>query len=125
MENLHAYLEKISSNQCRTGLHILGELGSEADLRNLALIVFPLGNNELKEIVLDKLSHTDEEITNILKGLDGCYIESGLSGAPSTGMLDCLPSGKNFYGVDPRLLPSKSAWIIGQQLGGSGYTTVY
>lgn len=31
-------------------------------------------------------------------------------------MLDCLPSGKNFYGVDPRLLPSKSAWIIGQQL---------
>ncbi len=115
MENLHAYLEKISSNQCRTGLHILGELGSEADLRNL-VNSFTQGNNELKEIVLDKLSHTDEEITNILKGLDGCYIESGLSGAPSTGMLDCLPSGKNFYGVDPRLLPSKSAWIIGQQL---------
>lgn len=35
MENLHAYLEKISSNQCRTGLHILGDLGSEADLKNL------------------------------------------------------------------------------------------
>lgn len=115
MENLHAYLEKISSNQCRTGLHILGDLGSEVDLRNL-INSFTQGNNELKEIVLDKLSHTDEEITNILKGLDGCYIESGLSGAPSTGMLDCLPSGKNFYGVDPRLLPSKSAWIIGQQL---------
>jgi len=43
-------------------------------------------------------------------------IESGLSGAPTTGMLDCLPSGKNFYGVDPRLLPSPAAWLMGKDL---------
>lgn len=115
MEDLHLFLEKISAGQCRTGLHVLGEIPAGKDLEALLKSVNQ-GNDELNEGIIEKLVQTPREITNILAGLSGNYIESGLSGAPTTGMLDCLPSGKNFYGVDPRLLPSPAAWLMGKDL---------
>lgn len=115
IEELHLFLEKISAGQCRIGLHVLGEIPTGKELEGL-LKSFNQGNDELNEGIIEKLAQTPREITNILAGLSGNYIESGLSGAPTTGMLDCLPSGKNFYGVDPRLLPSPAAWLAGKEL---------
>jgi cobaltochelatase CobN len=66
--------------------------------------------------LLPNLSQTDEEITNLLHGLSGGYIPAGPSGAPTRGMAHILPTGRNFYAVDPRVLPSKAAWEVGQQL---------
>jgi len=68
------------------------------------------------EQLLPNLAHTDEEITNLLHGLSGGYIPAGPSGAPTRGMAHILPTGRNFYAVDPRVLPSKAAWEVGQQL---------
>ena len=53
----------------------------------------------------------------MLRGFEGEYIEPGPSGAPSSGGADLLPTGRNFYGVDPRCLPTPAAWEIGQTLG--------
>ena len=61
-----------------------------------------------------KLSH--EEIGNLMHGLEGGYVPAGPSGAPSRGMAHILPTGRNFYSVDPRSLPSHSAWLVGKQL---------
>jgi cobaltochelatase CobN len=50
-----------------------------------------------------------------LRGLNGEYVASGASGAPTRGRLDVLPTGKNFYSVDIRSLPTESAWDIGRR----------
>ncbi len=48
-----------------------------------------------------------------IKAINGRYIASGASGAPSRGRLDILPTGRNFYSVDMRDIPSKAAWQLG------------
>ena len=54
------------------------------------------------------------EIRNFLRALDGKFIPAGPSGAPTRGRLDVLPTGRNFYSVDCRAIPTKSAWELGQ-----------
>ena len=56
-----------------------------------------------------------DELAHIIKGLNGACVPPGASGAPSRGRLDCLPTGRNFYSVDSRSIPSKAAWAIGEQ----------
>jgi cobaltochelatase CobN len=54
-----------------------------------------------------------DEIAHMLAALEGRYIPAGPSGAPTRGMAHVLPTGRNFYGVDPRALPSVAAWQTG------------
>ena len=68
------------------------------------------------ETLVPNLRRTSEEIENLLRGLDGRYVPAGPSGAPTRGMAHILPTGRNFYSVDPRSLPSQSAWHVGRQL---------
>jgi cobaltochelatase CobN len=68
------------------------------------------------ESLLPNLGHTYDEVSNLLSGLSGGYIPAGPSGAPTRGMAHILPTGRNFYSVDPRALPSQAAWKVGQQL---------
>ncbi|HML31745.1 cobaltochelatase subunit CobN [Sporomusa sphaeroides] len=63
-----------------------------------------------------KLAATVHEITNTLRALNGEYVEPGPGGAPSNGRADILPTGRNFYGVDPNNLPTPTAWKLGQTL---------
>ncbi|MGO3344737.1 MAG: cobaltochelatase subunit CobN [Marinomonas sp.] len=55
------------------------------------------------------------EIQALLTGLAGGFIAPGPSGAPTRGRLDTLPTGRNFFSVDNRAIPSPAAWAIGQQ----------
>lgn len=66
--------------------------------------------------LLPALHATTDEIDNLLNGLEGKYIPAGPSGAPTRGMAHILPTGRNFYAVDPHTLPSESAWQVGQHL---------
>ena len=68
------------------------------------------------EIIVPNLQQIVQESENILKALDGCYIEPCPAGTPTSGGADLLPTGKNFYSVDPRTLPTKAAWKIGKQM---------
>ncbi len=65
--------------------------------------------------ICDSLRQTDQESANFLKGLDGKYIPSGPSGAPTRGRLDVLPTGRNFYSVDIRAVPTETAWDVGRR----------
>lgn len=69
----------------------------------------------IRESLLPRLYQTDQEITHLLRGLDGRYIPSGASGAPTRGRPDVLPTGRNFYSVDIRALPTESAWDMGRK----------
>ncbi len=67
--------------------------------------------------IVPHLRQTTQEITNTVRALSGGYIEPSPAGAPSSGGADLLPTGRNFFGVDPRMLPTQAAWEIGTQLG--------
>jgi len=62
------------------------------------------------------LRRTPEEIDNLLHGLAGGYVPAGPSGAPSRGMAHVLPTGRNFFSVDPKALPTPLAWDVGRRL---------
>ncbi|HYW89230.1 MAG TPA: cobaltochelatase subunit CobN, partial [Chloroflexota bacterium] len=71
----------------------------------------------ITEELLKKLATSaDDEVRHILSALDGRYVPAGPSGAPTRGMAHVLPTGRNFYAIDPRSMPSQSAWRVGQQL---------
>lgn len=54
------------------------------------------------------------EMKAFLRGLDGRFVRPGPSGAPTRGRPDVLPTGRNFFAVDVRAVPTPSAWRIGQ-----------
>ncbi len=55
-----------------------------------------------------------EELRQLLNGLNGGFVPPGASGAPTRGRLDVLPTGRNFYSVDSRSIPTPAAWELGQ-----------
>ena len=55
------------------------------------------------------------EIENLIRGLDGRFVAAGASGAPTRGRLDIFPTGRNFYSVDSRALPTPAAWTLGKK----------
>ena len=59
------------------------------------------------------LLKTTDEIDNLLRGLNGQFVPAGPSGAPTRGMSNILPTGRNFYSVDPKTIPSPTAWDMG------------
>jgi cobaltochelatase CobN len=77
---------------------------AERALHNLCSVLWPA------------IRRTSDEIGNLLLGLRGGYVPAGPSGAPTRGMTHVLPTGRNFYSVDPKSLPTETSWRVGQQL---------
>lgn len=69
----------------------------------------------VSDVLIPLLAQTPQEITNLLRGLEGEFIASGAAGAPSRGRPDVLPTGRNFYAVDIRAIPTETAWDIGRR----------
>ncbi len=53
------------------------------------------------------------ELAGLLAGLDGRFVAPGPSGAPTRGKPEVLPTGRNFYSVDTRTVPTQAAWALG------------
>jgi cobaltochelatase CobN len=69
----------------------------------------------IQTTLLPALGRTRDEITYLLKGLDGGYVPSGPAGAPTRNRPDVLPTGRNFFSVDIRAIPTESAWDVGRR----------
>src|SRR4028119_1664372 len=65
--------------------------------------------------LLPSLQQTDQELIQLLRGLDGRYVPSGPSGAPTRGRPEVLPTGRDFYSVDIRAIPTETAWDVGRK----------
>ncbi len=68
------------------------------------------------QTLMPALERVSDEIAHVLAALEGRYVPAGPAGAPTRGMAHVLPTGRNFYAVDPRALPSQAAWRVGRQL---------
>ena len=71
------------------------------------------------EEVVPRLARTPDEVDNLLHGLSGGFVPAGPSGSPTRGLVGVLPTGRNFYSVDPKAIPSRNAWAVGRALGDS------
>ncbi|MFT4041579.1 MAG: cobaltochelatase subunit CobN, partial [Gordonia sp. (in: high G+C Gram-positive bacteria)] len=69
--------------------------------------------------VVPRLRATDREIPRVLHALDGGFIPAGPSGSPLRGLINVLPTGRNFYSVDPKAVPSRLAWETGRAMADS------
>ncbi len=68
----------------------------------------------IRDHLLPALQQTNQEITNLLRGLDGRFVPPAPAGAPTRGRPDVLPTGRNFYSVDIRAIPTETAWRVGK-----------
>ncbi len=100
---LDAWLCDLKEMRIADGLHVFGRPAqwrdedlSTQDRANLALC--PSG-----------------EISGLLNALDGRFVQPGPAGAPSRGRFDVLPTGRNLYSIDPRSVPTRTAWEIGKR----------
>src|SRR4051794_37757609 len=71
------------------------------------------------EEVVPRLERTTDELDMTLHALDGGYVPAGPSGSPLRGLVNVLPTGRNFYSVDPRAIPSRLAWETGSAMADS------
>jgi cobaltochelatase CobN len=123
-------LQSINNSACRTTADVRERL----ELLALQLVRdYVLGSHSGMPL-LDELPRTREqlqwvkkslhpvlkqsvhlEIESLLGGLSGKFIPPGASGAPTRGRLDTLPTGRNFFSVDNRAIPTLAAWKLGKK----------
>ncbi|MCB5182047.1 cobaltochelatase subunit CobN [Streptomyces antimicrobicus] len=69
--------------------------------------------------VVPRLAATTQELDHAVHALNGGFVPAGPSGSPLRGLVNVLPTGRNFYSVDPKAVPSRLAWETGQALADS------
>ncbi|MGQ0844835.1 MAG: cobaltochelatase subunit CobN [Sporichthyaceae bacterium] len=69
--------------------------------------------------IVPRLAKTGDEIGNVLHALAGGYVPAGPSGSPLRGLINVLPTGRNFYSVDPKAVPSRLAYATGVAMADS------
>lgn len=65
------------------------------------------------EEIVPRLAGTTNELTAVLHAMDGGFVPAGPSGSPLRGLINVLPTGRNFYSVDPKAVPSRLAYDTG------------
>jgi cobaltochelatase CobN len=71
----------------------------------------------IADTLVPNIRRCSEEIDFSFQGFAGGFVPPGPSGAPSRGQADILPTGRNFYSVDPNKIPTPAAWEVGVRLG--------
>jgi cobaltochelatase CobN len=71
------------------------------------------------EQVVPRLARTIDELDSVLHALAGGFVPAGPSGSPLRGLVNVLPTGRNFYTVEPRAVPSRLDWQTGQAMADS------
>jgi len=105
--------------------------GDEVNMNLLVVDIDPLGDARVRsgahgdlrkvlayicEEAAPRVHGASEEIPQTADALDGEYVEPGGSGAPTRGGVDLLPTARNFYTLDPRKVPARSAWQVGREV---------
>jgi cobaltochelatase CobN len=112
---LDAWLCDLKDMRIGDGLHVFGvvpDAGRRAEtVRSLAAAA------DGGEPAVDRLlnSCAEAEMSGLLAALDGRFVRPGPAGAPERGRLDVLPTGRNLFTVDPRAVPTRTAWEIGRR----------
>lgn len=95
----------------------------EAQSIKMMMETFGVVNADLVEVttylcssLVPRLKDCRDELTAVKNGLAGKFIKPGPTGSPTRGMAHILPTGRNFYSIDPQTVPSPTAWEAGKRL---------
>ncbi|MHB1504069.1 MAG: cobaltochelatase subunit CobN [Acidimicrobiales bacterium] len=106
--------------ECRRLLAICQEAGWRWDKARPQMRSGVPGVQQVLQWVCDRLipslEGTSGEMAAVLDALQGRFVQPGPSGSPSRGQAHVLPTGRNFYSVDPKAIPSRLAWDVGSRL---------
>ncbi|WP_025600602.1 cobaltochelatase subunit CobN [Burkholderia sp. WSM2230] len=96
---------------------VCGEQGDASEAFAEAKVSLPQAERVLERLRDDVLPRLDacgtQEMLHLKRGLEGRFVRPGPSGSPSRGRPDVLPTGRNFYSVDTRAIPTQAAWSLG------------
>ncbi len=72
--------------------------------------------NRVLQVLVPRLDACgSQELHQFSQALRGRFVPPGPSGSPSRGRPDVLPTGRNFYTVDTRAIPTQTAWALGER----------
>jgi cobaltochelatase CobN len=118
LAKLDAGLCDLKDLQIRDGLHVFGKT-PDGKQRDDTLAAIASGSKaEPEKLAADFDISGSREMAALLAALDARRIAPGPSGAPTRGRADVLPTGRNFYSVDTRAVPTPSAWALGWKSAG-------
>jgi len=104
--------DEVNMNLLVVDIDTLGDAraksGAHDDLRDVLAFIC--------EEAAPRVFGAESEIPQTADALNGEYVEPGGSGAPTRGGVDLLPTGRNFYTLDPRKVPAKTAWDVGKEV---------
>lgn len=111
-------VERGSSHACVMSGRDMG-IEDVQDEENMAWIAGAAAGPVLDWIATELAPALDDsgcdEIAAVIAAFDGRFVVPGPSGAPTRGRPDVLPTGRNFYSVDTRAVPTAAAWALGRQ----------
>jgi len=112
---LDAWLCDLKDMRVGDGLHVFGQAPDAQRLAETAASLAALSGADTAAIerLLDDCG--EAEMRGLLTALDGKFLPPGPAGAPARGRTDVLPTGRNLFGIDPRAVPTRTAWEIGRR----------
>ncbi|MDZ8034893.1 magnesium chelatase subunit H [Nostoc sp. DedSLP04] len=119
---LYEYLQVLENRLFSSGLHTLGEAPNEEELASYLEAYFgeEEGKNEEREeeekLIKDLLMQSTDELTNLLRGLNGEYIPPAPGGDLLRDGAGVLPTGRNIHALDPYRMPSPAAYERGREI---------
>ncbi|MEH2329389.1 magnesium chelatase subunit H [Nostoc sp.] len=119
---LYGYLQVLENRLFSSGLHTLGEAPNEEELASYLEAYFGEEeriNEEREEeekLIRDLLMQSTDELTNLLRGLNGEYIPPAPGGDLLRDGAGVLPTGRNIHALDPYRMPSPAAYERGREI---------
>lgn len=104
--SIHSIRERINEILCTDNISAKGD-----DSLLMKCLHFAAG--ELRQ----RLNKVTDELEYFERGISGRFISPGPSGAPTRGNARLLPTGRNFYTIDPTAVPNRASWETGKRLG--------
>jgi magnesium chelatase subunit H len=120
---LYEYLQVLENRLFSSGLHVLGEAPNQEELTGYLDAYF--GNEpqrhgehgeEEKEEITRLLNQSTDELTNLLRGLNGEFIPPAPGGDLLRDGAGVLPTGRNIHALDPYRMPSPAAFERGKEI---------
>jgi magnesium chelatase subunit H len=120
---LYEYLQVLENRLFSSGLHVLGEVPNEEEMAGYLEAYFGEeppkreGREEEERLVRELLGQSRDELTNLLRGLNGEYIPPAPGGDLLRDGPGVLPTGRNIHALDPYRMPSAAAYARGREIG--------
>jgi len=120
---LSTYLQVLENRLFSSGLHTLGEAPDAEGMESYLQAYFgeastpdATENQEEAQQISSLLMQTTDELTNLLRGLNGEYIPPAPGGDLLRDGAGVLPTGRNIHALDPYRMPTPAAYARGQEI---------